>query len=222
MSQINGLLHSDYLVSVMLVINPELKVICCQICKQAYAPDFVATHLASVHPGVLLDHNQFVKAINSIEILPSLPLVQRGLNQPIYKGLKTFKGIYWPVADVVDAALPAIESAIQSWKEEMAMVTTVEQVPQDSQATDELVLQRLNSPDPLKEHQLTTTLKEYTVPIVALLALLIQANNKGSYQLPLPEAVDDCIGILQDTLESKENTVNHSSRQNFNQGEKCL
>ncbi|KAG2037030.1 hypothetical protein BDR03DRAFT_1011159 [Suillus americanus] len=73
--------------------------------------------------------------------------------------------------------------------------------------TDEITLQRLNSSDPIKlgisntlfyKHQEKQTMGQYILPIVALLAMLIQSNKSSNYHIPMPPNLQ-CLVTTFDT-----------------------
>ncbi|KAG2088572.1 uncharacterized protein F5147DRAFT_525879, partial [Suillus discolor] len=77
------------------------------------------------------------------------------------------------------------------------------------EVTDELILQRLNSPDPLKEgisntplhrHQETATQKDYVRVATSLLAMLIRTGKEAEYSIPLPKNLVNAITELEDAL----------------------
>ncbi|KAG2134990.1 hypothetical protein BD769DRAFT_1352930 [Suillus cothurnatus] len=70
---------------------------------------------------------------------------------------------------------------------------------------DELTLQRLNSPDPVKsgisntpfhKHQQRETMQRYLFPMVALLAMLIRSNSDDPYHIPMPDYLDKLVDNL--------------------------
>ncbi|KAG2045750.1 hypothetical protein BDR06DRAFT_1015331 [Suillus hirtellus] len=77
------------------------------------------------------------------------------------------------------------------------------------EVTDELILQRLNSPDPLKEgisntplhrHQETATQKDYVRVATSLLAMLIRTGKEAEYSIPLPKNLVNAVTELEDAL----------------------
>ncbi|KAG2128928.1 uncharacterized protein EDB93DRAFT_1256471 [Suillus bovinus] len=77
------------------------------------------------------------------------------------------------------------------------------------EVTDELVLQRLNSPDPLKEgvnntplhcHQEAATQRDYVCVVTSLLAMLMRTDEETDYSIPLLEDLMDAITELEDAL----------------------
>ncbi|KAG2343741.1 hypothetical protein BDR05DRAFT_883699, partial [Suillus weaverae] len=71
--------------------------------------------------------------------------------------------------------------------------------------TDELTLQRLNSPDPVKfgisntpfhKHQQRETMQRYLFPMVAMLAMLIRSNTDNPYHIPMSDHLEELVDTL--------------------------
>ncbi|KAG2063234.1 hypothetical protein BDR04DRAFT_1123399, partial [Suillus decipiens] len=71
--------------------------------------------------------------------------------------------------------------------------------------TDELTLQRLNSPDPVKfgisntplhKHQQPETMQRYLLPIISLLAMLIRNDTNYPYHIPMPDHIEQLLDDL--------------------------
>ncbi|KAI6005413.1 hypothetical protein EDC04DRAFT_2611549 [Pisolithus marmoratus] len=108
-----------------------------------------------------------------------------------------------------DVLLPGLKAALATYFEEALALLPI---------TDELVLQRLNSPDPQKSdgnhlsssginntpfhhHQHEDTMANYTPPVMALIWMLAQAANEGTYDLPLPDTLRAKVAALRETLQ---------------------
>ncbi|KAH7918103.1 hypothetical protein BV22DRAFT_985743, partial [Leucogyrophana mollusca] len=86
--------------------------------------------------------------------------------------------------------------------------------------TDELVLQRLNSPDPAKsgisntplhKHQEASTIKAYIFPAVSLLSMLLRLDGQEAYDLPLSEELEEATEALaSDLAEEREARLSDS------------
>ncbi|KAI6139458.1 hypothetical protein BKA82DRAFT_36655 [Pisolithus tinctorius] len=88
-----------------------------------------------------------------------------------------------------DGLFPGLKAAVRQYFNEALDLLTI---------TDELVLQRLNSPAPLKEgisntpfhrHQNEDTMDTYTAPVIALLYMLGRVQQENRYSLPLPDSL---------------------------------
>ncbi|KAI6041162.1 hypothetical protein EDC04DRAFT_2601906 [Pisolithus marmoratus] len=99
-----------------------------------------------------------------------------------------------------DALLPGLKAAVGRCFEEALSLLPL---------TDELVLQRLNSPDPQKSginntplhhHQNEDTMAKYTPPVLSLIWMLAQAENEDRYSLPLPDTLSAKITALREAL----------------------
>ncbi|KAG1848267.1 hypothetical protein F4604DRAFT_1502194, partial [Suillus subluteus] len=75
--------------------------------------------------------------------------------------------------------------------------------------TDEITLQRLNSPDPIKlgisntpfhKHQEKETMRRYILPIVALLAMLIRSDEFSDYHIPMPPDLQCLVTALDSSV----------------------
>ncbi|KAG2365348.1 hypothetical protein BDR07DRAFT_1277326, partial [Suillus spraguei] len=70
--------------------------------------------------------------------------------------------------------------------------------------TDELTLQKLNSPDPvngisntpLHKHQQPETMQRYLFPMVSLLAMLIRSDTDRPYHIPMPDYMEQLVDDL--------------------------
>ncbi|KAI5981269.1 hypothetical protein EDC04DRAFT_2617498 [Pisolithus marmoratus] len=100
-----------------------------------------------------------------------------------------------------DELLPGLKSALARYFEEALALLPI---------TDELVLQRLNSPDPQKSginntpfhcHQHQDTMANYTPPVMALIWMLAWAANEGTYDLPLPDTLRAKVAALREALQ---------------------
>ena len=60
---------------------------------------------------------------------------------------------------------------------------------------------------PLHHHQEAATLKEYTRPIAALLAMLMRTDDEECYFIPLPEYLEDAINQLEESLINGEGII---------------
>jgi len=77
-----------------MVFNPDLGILCCQICQIALAPDHVSGHLDSTHPLLKVNIDLFKQLTVSLMIASTLPSsVAGGSHCPPYKGLKVYEGI---------------------------------------------------------------------------------------------------------------------------------
>ncbi|KAG2030468.1 hypothetical protein BDR03DRAFT_987079 [Suillus americanus] len=111
------------------------------------------------------------------------------------------KLVEFPKAD--DLTMPDISHGVEMYFDGALRLLEV---------TDELVLQRLNSPDPLKgginntplhRHQEAATQKDYVRIATSLLAMLLRADEGEDYSIPLPEDLIDAIIELEDALTEK-------------------
>ncbi|KAI6138179.1 hypothetical protein BKA82DRAFT_4021681 [Pisolithus tinctorius] len=104
--------------------------------------------------------------------------------------------VFWEVENAgVDTQQTLQEDLVNSFLKELEPMLEVIQTPLDGcmalsllNCTEKVVLQRLNSPDPTKsgisntplhKHLHQATMKQYTVPVVALLAMLIRQEYSG-------------------------------------------
>ncbi|KAJ8588740.1 hypothetical protein M405DRAFT_707375, partial [Rhizopogon salebrosus TDB-379] len=217
----DGLLHHPYLDTINMVVDPDLQVLCCLICQVALPPDHISGHIENAHRGLRLDDDKYTQAIFDAKIIMTLPTsIAGGRYTKAYKGLKGLNRHYWRVSGDNEITCDHQE-VIDRMRKEMAEVTAVEQVAQESrmalfEVTDELILQRLNSPDPIKEginntplhrHQETATLKEYIRPIAALLAMLMRTDEEEGYFIPLPASLGDAIYHLQESLTNEDGII---------------
>ncbi|KIK80754.1 hypothetical protein PAXRUDRAFT_15616 [Paxillus rubicundulus Ve08.2h10] len=104
-----------------------------------------------------------------------------------------------------NACAPGIKGAVKTYFDEALALLPL---------TGELVLQKLNSPDPAKDginntplhrHQDPNTMAKYVVPVIALLCLLLRVPGMDEYKLPLPSRVEDSIAELGAALQEKRN-----------------
>ncbi|KAJ8580592.1 hypothetical protein M405DRAFT_711315, partial [Rhizopogon salebrosus TDB-379] len=215
----DGLLHHPYLDRIGMVVDADLQALCCLICQIALPPDHISGHIDNVHPGLQVDGEQYSQAISEMEIAMNLPhVIAGGRYQKAYKGLKVYDGLACDACTFVakdEEPLHDYQEVIDRLRREMKEVTRVEQIPQEK-LTDELILQRLNSPDPVKEginntplhrHQETATLKEYIRPTAALLAMLIRMDKEEGYFIPLSACLKNAIQDLQRSLMGKEQII---------------
>ncbi|KAG2047860.1 P-loop containing nucleoside triphosphate hydrolase protein, partial [Suillus hirtellus] len=112
-------------------------------------------------------------------------------------------GIYPPEALRKMVALPQDGEGLQKLKHsvEIYFETALALIP----TTDELTLQKLNSPDPVKsgisntpfhKHQQQETMQRYLYPIVALLSMLIRSNPAEPYNIPMPDHLEKLLDDL--------------------------
>jgi hypothetical protein len=77
-----------------MVVDADLRVLCCLICQVAFPPDHVSSHIDSAHPGLQVDENQYSQAISEMEIAMILPNgIIGGRSNKAYRGLKVYDGI---------------------------------------------------------------------------------------------------------------------------------
>ncbi|KAG2110016.1 hypothetical protein DEU56DRAFT_985445 [Suillus clintonianus] len=89
----DGLLHHPYLDTINIVVNPDLRILCCHICQVALAPGHVSGHMRNVHPAIKLHDDRFCQAVADIDIATALPTsIAGGRGVSAYKGLKTHNG----------------------------------------------------------------------------------------------------------------------------------
>ncbi|KIK25617.1 hypothetical protein PISMIDRAFT_22752 [Pisolithus microcarpus 441] len=99
-----------------------------------------------------------------------------------------------------DMLLPGLKAAVGLYFDEALALL---------QVTDELVLQRLNSPDPLKSginntpfhrHQNEETMGRYSLPVMALIWMLVRVQHEDRYSLPLPDTLIAKLAALRQGL----------------------
>ncbi|KAI6043203.1 hypothetical protein EDC04DRAFT_2600380 [Pisolithus marmoratus] len=216
-SHTNGLLHHAYLDSLNLAVNAEFHFLASQICQAGLAPGEVKHHLTKVH-GTQSRYNdhQFNLAISAMNVATELPSHITGPRTMVH-GLKVHDGVacsqcsfgsrppswnhckiqqlrkgaggvqtVWEVENVEAEAQPTLhQSLVDSLLKELEPMLQVIQTPLDGCM---LVLQRLNSPDPMKsgisntpfhKHLHKATMKHYILPVVALQAMLIKQEYSG-------------------------------------------
>ncbi|KAG2028844.1 hypothetical protein BDR03DRAFT_824255, partial [Suillus americanus] len=227
----DGLLHHPYLDTINIIMDPDLQALCCYICQVAMPPDHISGHVKQKHPAVKLDSTQYCQAVADMKVPMTLPTsIAGGRYCHAYKGLLLNRGLhrqFWRVAEVEEISCD-YQQVIDRMKKEMAEVTRVEQVPQDKRmryfesalvlldTTDELILQRLNSPDPLKEginnlplhrHQEDTTMKSYIRTTIGLLAMLLRTESADDYEIPIPHELMHTLQELELALVENEQTT---------------
>ncbi|KAG2743925.1 hypothetical protein P692DRAFT_201675464, partial [Suillus brevipes Sb2] len=205
------LLHHPYLDTINVVVDPDLLILCCQICQVALPPSQMPSHIGNAHSAVQVDDDRYCQAVADMKIASTLPpSVVGGRHRTAYQGLMIHDGQFWRVAGDIDVACDHQE-VIDRIRKEMTDLIRVEQVPQEKRMiTDELILQRLNSPDPVKEginntplhrHQEAAMQKDYVRVTTSLLAMLLRTKaNEGDYSIPLPQNLTDAVIELEDAL----------------------
>ncbi|KAG2126628.1 uncharacterized protein EDB93DRAFT_1096999 [Suillus bovinus] len=110
-----------------------------------------------------------------------------------------------PKAD--DHTMPNLMQAVEEYFESALVLLDI---------TDELILQRLNSPDPLKDginnsplhrHQEDTTMKSYIRSTVGLLAMLLRADGSQDYEVPITHDLMQAVQHLELALREGEQTA---------------
>ncbi|KAI6015970.1 hypothetical protein EDC04DRAFT_2608612 [Pisolithus marmoratus] len=216
----DGLIHHPYLDTLNLVVDPELKALCCQQCQVALILREALAHMHGQHKGLQVNKEHFLHMLGQLEIHEDLPEPYFGCVIPPFKGLKTHHTEdhrdtamprTWAACKMQqfnrkiprhdhDALLPGLKAAEGRYFEE-----ALSHLP----LTDELVLQRLNSPDPLKSginntplhhHQNEDTMAKYTLPVLSLIWMLAWAENEDRYSLPLPDTLSAKITALRQAL----------------------
>ncbi|KAG2045911.1 hypothetical protein BDR06DRAFT_1000782 [Suillus hirtellus] len=84
-------IHSDYLKTLNLMINEELRILCCEICQIAIPPETAKTHIANSHPNARFDAVKFSKAREAEGIRSDLPVILDP--RPQVKGLAVHDAI---------------------------------------------------------------------------------------------------------------------------------
>ncbi|KAG1761224.1 hypothetical protein EDD22DRAFT_954205 [Suillus occidentalis] len=219
----DGLLHHPYLDTINIIMDTDLKTLCCLVCQVALPPDHVSSHIRLKHPALKLDSAQYCQAV------ADTPCKVQQLDRGAHKQ-------FWRVADTKETSCD-YQEVIDKMRNEMVEVTRVEQVPRDKwmispwllitkwhehvaghdvmtlrglvgipkaddptmvnlidvveqyfestlvllDTTDELILQRLNSPDPSKE-----------------------GNN---YKIPIPHQLMHALQNLEQALTEKESAT---------------
>ncbi|KAF8442014.1 hypothetical protein L210DRAFT_3397815, partial [Boletus edulis BED1] len=172
-------IHDAFLTKLNLVVNAEFHILICQLCKEGIPTPTTRSHIVNKHPELCsaFSQVQLDDVIRKLQLVASLPTAISG-PRSIPEGYGQYR-IFWEVEIVTDSAQDPKEVMVAKLMEELNEELKVVQVPTDHRllidSTDELVLQRLNSPDPTKQyHTLDTTLKQYIIPIVCLLAMLLR------------------------------------------------
>ncbi|KAI6045902.1 hypothetical protein EDC04DRAFT_2598478 [Pisolithus marmoratus] len=178
-----GLLHHTYLDSLNLAVNAEFHFLTCQICQTALAPGEVKHHLTKLH-GTQSRYNdhQFKLAISALKMATELPSHITG-PRPMVRGmamtasfkapshhakaqfLETLQGTGTNTLSRPNSTgwlhdIPGLKDVVEAYYEEAIPLLD---------RTGELVLQRLNSPDPIKsisntpfhKHLYKSTMKKY-------------------------------------------------------------
>ncbi|KAG2063025.1 hypothetical protein BDR04DRAFT_953732, partial [Suillus decipiens] len=110
-----------------------------------------------------------------------------------------------PKAD--DPIMPDLTYAVEQYFESALVILDT---------TEELILQRLNSPDPLKNginntplhrHQEATTMQSYIRSTVGLLAMLLRTDRGDDYEIPISHDLINALQELELALTEKEQTT---------------
>ena len=93
--QNDGLYHHPSLELINMVVDPDLRALCCNICQVALAPDQVPAHLLDKHKGISVNEKRLEEMLNELEVevmdaLPEPLLSMQGV--PPFKGLKVWDG----------------------------------------------------------------------------------------------------------------------------------
>ncbi|KAI6007807.1 hypothetical protein EDC04DRAFT_2611325 [Pisolithus marmoratus] len=215
-SHTNGLLHHTYLDSLNLTVNAEFHFLTCQICQAALAPvrGITVKHHSKYHPTIPKPPawhpckiQQLRKGAGGVQTFwevqnveaDSQPTLHQSLVDSLLKELEpTLQAIQTPLDGCMvagkdikqlcslvalpkndDGDIPGLKDVVEAYYEEAIPLLD---------RTAELVLQRLNSPDPTKsgisntpfhKHLYKSTMKKYILPVVALLAMLIRQEYTG-------------------------------------------
>ncbi|KAG2063370.1 hypothetical protein BDR04DRAFT_1123305 [Suillus decipiens] len=88
------LLHHPYLDTINVVVDPDLLVLCCQICQVAVPPSQMPSHIGNAHSAVRVDEDKYFRAVADMKIASSLPpFVAGGRYRTAYPGLKIHDGL---------------------------------------------------------------------------------------------------------------------------------
>ncbi|KIK31597.1 hypothetical protein CY34DRAFT_46146, partial [Suillus luteus UH-Slu-Lm8-n1] len=68
-------IHQEYLRTLNLTINKELRIICCEICRVAITPDAAKAHIKNEHSHTTFDAMKFIKALKEEGIRSDLPII---------------------------------------------------------------------------------------------------------------------------------------------------
>ncbi|KAG2110465.1 hypothetical protein BD769DRAFT_1674624 [Suillus cothurnatus] len=88
------LLHHPYLDTINVVIDPDLLVLCCQICQVALPPSQMPSHIGNTHSAVRVDDDKYCQAVADMKIASTLPpSVIGGKYRTAYRGLRIHDGL---------------------------------------------------------------------------------------------------------------------------------
>ncbi|KAI6043191.1 hypothetical protein EDC04DRAFT_2563041, partial [Pisolithus marmoratus] len=88
----DGLIHHPYLDTLNLVVDPELKALCCQLCQVALIPREALAHMHGQHKGLHVNREHFLQVLGQLEIHEDLPEPYFGCVIAPFKGLKVLDG----------------------------------------------------------------------------------------------------------------------------------
>jgi hypothetical protein len=74
-------IHQEYLRTLNLMINKELRILCCEICRVAIPPDAAKVHIKNEHSHVTFDAIKFIKALKEEGIRSDLPIISSPRSQ---------------------------------------------------------------------------------------------------------------------------------------------
>ncbi|KAG1786392.1 uncharacterized protein HD556DRAFT_1449769 [Suillus plorans] len=84
-------IHSKHLKTLNLMINEELRILCCEICQVAIPPETAKAHITNSHPNIKFDAVKFSKAREAEGIRSDLPVILDP--RPQVKGLAVHDAI---------------------------------------------------------------------------------------------------------------------------------
>jgi hypothetical protein len=88
------LLHHPYLDTINVIVDPDLLVLCCQICQVALPPSQMPSHIGNAHSAVQVDDDRYCQAVADMKIVSTLPpSVVGGRHRTAYQGLMIHDGL---------------------------------------------------------------------------------------------------------------------------------
>ncbi|KAG2352499.1 hypothetical protein BDR07DRAFT_1313477, partial [Suillus spraguei] len=199
-------IHNEFLKTLNLTMQEELRILCCEICQVAIPQDVAKTHITKEHSQTIFDAVKFKEAVRELGISSDLPALSGPRSWRLRSGGPGTHQVYWEMKDHIKPQVPH-QGLIQSIMKEIESVLQVIEAPGDKRM---LTLQRLNSPDPQKEgisntpfhaHQNKETMQKYILPIVSLLAMLMRSNPSEPFHFEKSKDLEDATKALQIKLD---------------------
>ncbi|KAG2358065.1 hypothetical protein BDR07DRAFT_1295937, partial [Suillus spraguei] len=197
-------IHNEFLKTLNLTMQEELRILCCEICQVAIPQDAAKTHITKEHSRTIFDAVKFKKAVRELGISSDLPALSGPRSWRLRNGGPGTHQVYWEMKDHIKPQVPH-QGLIQSIMKEIESVLRVIEAPGDKRMVSPWLLttrwHQGISNTPFHAHQNKETMQKYILPIVSLLAMLMRSNPSEPFHFEKSKDLEDATKALQIRLD---------------------